>query len=194
MVGIYKITNPNGKIYIGQSVDLDERHKNYARGGNKSQTRLYKSIQKYGWGSHSWEILHECKINELNELERHYQELYKAVECGLNCRYTETNEKSGKLSEETKQRMRQPKPPRSEEHCRKLSEYAKSKPPPSEETKKKVSNALKGIIRSEETKKKLSERARQRIKKTCPHCGKIGDPGNMVVWHFDNCKKRSHSK
>ena len=25
MVGIYKITNPKGKIYIGQSVDLDKR-------------------------------------------------------------------------------------------------------------------------------------------------------------------------
>lgn len=105
--------------------------------------------------------------------------------------FKHSDETKIKVSERLKNK---PKPPRSEERCRKLSEYAKSKPPPSEETKKKVSNALKGIIRSEETKKKLSERARQRTKKICPHCGKIGDPGNMVVWHFDNCKKRSHSK
>lgn len=190
MVGIYKITNPNGKVYIGQSVDLDDRRKDYTRGGNKSQTRLYNSIRKYGWESHSWEILCECELNQLNELERHYQELYKAVEHGLNCRYTETNEKSGKLSEETKRRMRRPKSPRSEEHCRKLSEYAKSRSLPSEETKRKTSNTLKGIVRSEDTKKKLSERAKNRTKKTCPHCGKIGDPGLMVLWHFDKCRKK----
>lgn len=25
MIGIYKITNPNGKVYIGQSIDLERR-------------------------------------------------------------------------------------------------------------------------------------------------------------------------
>lgn len=30
MVGVYKITNPSGKIYIGQSVDIYNRwNKNY---------------------------------------------------------------------------------------------------------------------------------------------------------------------
>ncbi len=31
MIGIYKITNPEGKIYIGQSIDIDRRFKEYKR-------------------------------------------------------------------------------------------------------------------------------------------------------------------
>ena len=27
--GIYKITNPNGKVYIGQSIDIDKRWNKY---------------------------------------------------------------------------------------------------------------------------------------------------------------------
>lgn len=26
------------------------------------------------------------------------------------------------------------------------------------------------------------------VKKTCPHCGKIGGAGSMSRFHFDNCK------
>lgn len=29
MVGIYKITNPKGRIYIGQSVNIEQRKQNY---------------------------------------------------------------------------------------------------------------------------------------------------------------------
>jgi len=29
MVGIYKITNPNGKIYIGQSINIESRKRVY---------------------------------------------------------------------------------------------------------------------------------------------------------------------
>lgn len=105
--------------------------------------------------------------------------------------FKHSDEAKRKVSERLKGR---PKPPRSEEHCRKLSEYAKTRPPKSEETRRKQGDSLRGIVRSEDTKKKLSERARNRTKKTCPHCGKIGDPGLMVLWHFDNCRKKNFSK
>jgi excinuclease UvrABC nuclease subunit len=29
MVGIYKITNPNGKVYIGQAINIDKRIQKY---------------------------------------------------------------------------------------------------------------------------------------------------------------------
>lgn len=38
----------------------------------------------------------------LNNKERYYQELFNTVNQGLNCKYTETTDKSGKLSDETK--------------------------------------------------------------------------------------------
>lgn len=189
MVGIYKITNPKGRVYIGQSIDLEKRYQHYKSGTVESQIRIYQSIKKYGWQNHNWEIICECEESVLNQLERKYQEEYKSVEHGLNCRYTETKDKSGKLSEETKQRMRKPKSPRSEEHCKKLSEIAKNRKP-SEETKRKTSESLRGIIRSEETKSKLSDKAKQRKKVTCPHCNKIGNPGNMAMWHLDKCKNK----
>ena len=226
MVGIYKIINPSGKVYIGQSINLEKRLRCYQQGASTSQRKIYRSIKKYGWDSHAWEILEECEESQLNERERYYQEFYKSVEYGLNCKYTETYDKTGKLSEETKRligdrhrgkitseehkqklskffkgkpgkklseevkmKMRKPKPPRSKEHCKKLSECRKGKAL-TEEHKKKQSEALKGIVRSEETKKKLSEKAKQRMKKTCPHCDKVGDPGLMTLWHFDNCKNK----
>jgi len=41
---------------------------------------------------------------------------------------------------------------------------------------------------NEETKKKLSEKAKNRPKIKCPHCGKIGATSQMKRWHFNNCK------
>ena len=37
MIGIYKITNPKGKIYIGQSINIENRFKVYKRYNCKGQ-------------------------------------------------------------------------------------------------------------------------------------------------------------
>ena len=44
MVGIYKITNPSGKIYIGQSVNIDNRISSYKNLKCKNQTKLYPRV------------------------------------------------------------------------------------------------------------------------------------------------------
>lgn len=44
---------------------------------------------------------------------------------------------------------------------------------------------------SDETKQKIKASVEALPKKTCPHCGKIGSPANMVRWHFDNCKYKA---
>lgn len=31
-----------------------------------------------------------------------------------------------------------------------------------------------------------------RTQTTCPHCGKVGQTGNMFRWHFDKCKSKSN--
>ena len=47
MIGIYKITNPKEKVYIGQSIDIEKRWKRYYYTLNcKSQTALYRSLKK----------------------------------------------------------------------------------------------------------------------------------------------------
>jgi len=46
--GIYKLTSPSGKCYIGQSVNLEKRILSYARRDCVFQTKIYNAICKYG--------------------------------------------------------------------------------------------------------------------------------------------------
>jgi len=140
MIGIYKITNPNGLVYIGQTIDYEKRIYSYSRNNCKDQRALYNSLVKYGYNRHKVELIKECAISELSDFERYYQEFYNSVECGLNCVYVTSSDKSGKVSDETKQRM----------------SIAKKGIVFSDEHKLKLSNAKKGSKQSEESKRKKS--------------------------------------
>ena len=99
--GIYKITNPSSKVYIGQSIDLFRRLKSYFEpNSSKNQTILKHSFDKYGRENHIFSIIEECEIYLLNERERYWQEQYKDIL--LNCRFTKHNDKSGYCSQLTK--------------------------------------------------------------------------------------------
>jgi len=107
MIGIYKITSPTKRIYIGQSVNIEKRFIDYKKSLKRQQIRLYNSIKKYGYNNHKFEILCECSEKELNNLERYYQDLYSVLsKNGLNCRLTCSDERSGKLSVETIEKLR----------------------------------------------------------------------------------------
>jgi len=102
MIGIYKITSPSKKIYIGQSVNIEKRFKQYKLGNCKRQKKLYNSFKKYGAENHVFTVIIECEIIELNDKERYYQDLYSVLEItGLNCLLTNASDRSGKLSKET---------------------------------------------------------------------------------------------
>lgn len=107
MTGIYKITSPSGKIYIGQSVNIKKRFKQYYNGRFKNQTRLKNYFIKYGIENHTFEVVEECSIELLNELERYYQDFYNVIgKNGLNCVLTSTKDKKYIVSKETKQKLR----------------------------------------------------------------------------------------
>ena len=103
-VGIYKITNPKGKVYIGQSVNIEQRLKKYKYLDEKNkQTKLYNSFKKYGIENHIFEIIEVCDISLLDEREIYWGEYYSVLlEEGLNCRL---GDGKGKLSEETKKKI-----------------------------------------------------------------------------------------
>ena len=85
MVGIYKIISPTGKIYIGQSVNIERRFKEYKTFQCKQQPKIYNSLKKYGPENHIFEILKECSIEQLTEQEIYWKQYYNAVNEGLNC-------------------------------------------------------------------------------------------------------------
>jgi group I intron endonuclease len=106
MIGIYKITSPSKKVYIGQSVNIKRRFLDYKKSLKKQQIKLFNSIKKYGYENHTFEVIEECNIELLNERERYWQDFYNCVENGLNCRLTKTNDKSGILSKETIEKLK----------------------------------------------------------------------------------------
>jgi len=108
MAVIYKITNPKGLVYIGQTVDYNSRMRAYKGRSKKSQPRLRASLTKYGFDNHKFEIICECEESQMNELERFYQDAYNVMDkkSGLNLRLTEATDRSGRISEETKQKLR----------------------------------------------------------------------------------------
>lgn len=105
MIGIYKITNPKNKIYIGQSINIKKRFLSYLYKNCRNQTKLYNSFNKYKVENHKFEIIEECNINSLNERERYYQDFYNSLHNGLNCRLTLSLDKCGLISKETKNKI-----------------------------------------------------------------------------------------
>ena len=53
VIGIYKITSPSQRIYIGQSINIEKRWKEYSVTKLKSQPKIKNSILKYGIKNHN---------------------------------------------------------------------------------------------------------------------------------------------
>lgn len=75
MVGIYKVTNRvNGNFYIGQSNNIKRRfveHKNLNKRGCRL---LHAALKKYGVENFSFEVVEECREDELDKREIYYIE------------------------------------------------------------------------------------------------------------------------
>src|ERR1700761_830172 len=108
---IYKITCPNGKMYIGQTTqEFGKRmnqHKNEANHPDRGGCRaLYNAIRKYGWDNFVKEIIHECSVEELDSLEQYYIENFNTmVPNGYNL--LSGGNKNKKASDETREKIRQ---------------------------------------------------------------------------------------
>lgn len=192
--GIYKITSPSGRIYIGKSKDILDRWYKYKKLRCKSQPLIYRSLLKYGAESHIFEVIEECCIDNLSSRERYWQDFYDVMSKGLNLRLSSSEDISGYLSEDTKQKM-------SKNHARywtgKTGEnnphYGK---PKSEEHKKKVSdtriekglakgenNPMFGRNHSEETRKEWSiKRKNKNLNCDNPNAKKVIDKVTKEIW------------
>lgn len=128
MIGIYKITSPTKRVYIGQSRDIEKRFITYNSLRCKQQPKLYNSFLKHGVENHLFEIVEKCNIELLNERERHYQDFYSVLENGLNCSLINSKDKVYVFSKDAIQKMKDWKRPSGENHCH----YGKKRPEHSE--------------------------------------------------------------
>lgn len=147
MIVIYKIESPSGKVYIGQSRNVELRLRSYRSGNCHKQKKLKASINKYGWDEHWFEIIQEipddAPQNVVNECEQIYMDIYRdrGIEL-LNIREGGSN---GKHSQESIDKMKG--------NCgvhmigRKLSK----------ESIEKRTEKQKGMKRSEESKEKYRQ-------------------------------------
>lgn len=164
IIGIYKITSPSGKIYIGQSRHCLYRWKyHYSKLHCKRQRHLYNSLLKYGFDNHVFEILERCALEELDNLEIKYIKQYDSTNktVGMNLR---VGGNSATFSDETKELMRQNALGNTnmlgKTHSKKTRELMSRNRmgiKPSKETKNRMSKARKGFKHSQKTRNKLSK-------------------------------------
>lgn len=150
MTGIYKITSPSGKIYIGQSINVLQRKLNYKNfNSNKGNIgpKLYNSLQKHSWEQHKFEIIEECSIEQLDKREIYWGMEFNVLnENGLNLKLGDGR---GICSEETKQKMRivhlgnkKREGCKMSEHSKQLISQKNSKPKPPIFSEKKFKSIL----------------------------------------------------
>ena len=94
--GIYKITNQvNGKVYIGQSVNIERRWKEHKKEAFKESSSnynypLYQAFREDGLETFIFEILEECLQEELNQKEEYYISLYESYSVDHSKGYNQT--------------------------------------------------------------------------------------------------------
>ena len=103
--GIYKITSPTGKIYIGQSINILKRFGAYNRIDCKKQFKLYNSLKKHGVDNHKFEILEECNSKLLNERERFYISKYNSFDTLFSLNLTSGGDSKQIVSMETRKKL-----------------------------------------------------------------------------------------
>lgn len=85
MTGIYKITNRmNGKCYIGQSVDIKKRWVQHIGNTGRDSNPMYLDFKKFGIDNFDFEVLEECKREELNAKEIYYIKFFDSYRNGYN--------------------------------------------------------------------------------------------------------------
>lgn len=186
VTGIYKITCiKTKKIYIGQSKCVRKRWRTYQNNIENSnrQMKLYRSFKKYGINKHKFEIVTTCDVNQLDDLERYYQDLYNCIgKNGLNlilqkCSYSE----KGYSKETIEKKKRIMTGINNPMYGKKLSEQAK----------KQISEANKGRRYSDEINAKKGRRGKDNAFYGKTHSdelkrSRVTDRSNIVFVRLDN--------
>jgi group I intron endonuclease len=172
---IYKITNKvNGKIYIGQTNDIEKRWKDHLSAvRNNFGFFIHNSIRKRGIDNFVFEVIEECEDIETNDREKFWISHYDSFHNGYNltsggdCDFNRCEETILKMSRskmghivtnETREKIGRANSGRvfSEESREKMSKSQMGHEV-SHETREKIREKHLGKVVSEETRKKISE-------------------------------------
>lgn len=86
--GIYRLTNTKTNMsYIGQAVNVGDRWKQHIKCGlgiDTPNSQLYRIMKKDGVENFKFELLEECKREDLNRKEKYWINFYKADDFGYN--------------------------------------------------------------------------------------------------------------
>lgn len=106
--GIYKITSPTNRVYIGQSWDINARWNKYRIRADKKCRKIYASLDKYGVEAHTFEVIHELPSDTAQEVMDTYEILYWQLykDCGIDMLNIREPGRGGKNSEETRALMK----------------------------------------------------------------------------------------
>lgn len=216
MVGIYRITSPSNRVYIGQSWRLEKRQYDYAKNPHKKQVSIYNSIKKYGWDAHKFEIIHllpnDVDKYTLDSYECLYWKQYKDIGFSmLNIREPSSRGKLSPISIAKISASKMGKPSgmlgkkHSEETKLKMSEVQKRNPPNlgikySDERKKKISelskrprpNAKGRIPWNKGTSNSISDETRKKMSDA--KLGKEAWNKGLVGLRYKQYKKRQPKK
>lgn len=129
---IYKITAPDGKVYIGQTINLYHRKSVYKNNFFKKQYKLSRSCKKYNWNPiDTFEIIEECLCVEdkslLNEREIYWITFYDSFKNGLNCNIGGGSNFGYKHTEEAKSKIAKSKIGNNHNIGKECSEETKNK-------------------------------------------------------------------
>lgn len=111
-IGIYGIKNKvNNNIYIGKTGmnfgDRWDSHRSLLRGNKHFNQYLQRAWNKYGEENFEFIVIEDCSVDELNDKERYYIQLYR--EQNLSYNLADGGEGGGflgkHLSEETKRKI-----------------------------------------------------------------------------------------
>jgi group I intron endonuclease len=177
MVGIYKIINSTGKIYIGQSINIERRFKEYKTFQCKQQPKIYNSLKKYGPENHVFEIIEECSLEYLNERELYWKLYYNSVNEGLNCELYDNG--VGPRSNDVKSKI-------SKAHKGNKYNLGKKR---TEKTKQLLSN----IAKTQNWRKNIGDKQKGNKKHSNQHikqmCKKIIDNNTGII--YNSCTEAS---
>lgn len=88
MIGIYKIENTvNGKVYIGKSINIEQRWNEHVTMLNKDRhhsIKLQRAWNKYGKDNFKFTVIEECNREDLNIKESKFINEFDSIKNGYN--------------------------------------------------------------------------------------------------------------